>query len=333
VRSEGGVIFLLSATHARTPSTPPARALIVGSAVNQNTRRKPMTAVDPVAQERVVAAACHDAGILPSALSAVELHGTGTKLGDPVELSALARATACADPNDPAASAGCTLTAAKMNFGHLESAAGALGLLKGCLMLSHRVVPPFTIDAPGLNPALEPLFQTSRLQLPYDGAGTPLAKGAFVGISSFGFAGNNAHVVLQMAPARGSDAEEAGNRAQQTGEAAALQATGALRHGDALIQNGGKRDATADDVSSAVQSLAREMGVAPPPIRTPFSQARKSSEMKPMLTSTPPDTRTSPTDLSTTLSPVVLSRMERLESTVSQISKSEKGGHAPVAHV
>ena len=194
VRSEGGVIFLLESSAATSPSSPIPRATIAGSAVNQNTQRKPMTAVDPVAQERVVRAACHDAGIEPGALSAIEMHGTGTKLGDPVELSALARVTAKTGDGP-----GCTLTAAKMHFGHLESAAGPLGLLKACLMLSKRVVPAFDIDAPGLNPALEAIMASSRLEFPRALTGTPLPSGAYVGVSSFGFAGSNAHVVVQMA--------------------------------------------------------------------------------------------------------------------------------------
>lgn len=114
VRSEGGVVFLLQSSACSPAASAPPRAVIVGSAVNQNTQRKPMTAVDPVAQERVVRAACRDAGIAPSALSAIELHGTGTKLGDPVELSALARVTAAPTADGPAASTACTLTAAKM---------------------------------------------------------------------------------------------------------------------------------------------------------------------------------------------------------------------------
>jgi hypothetical protein len=315
-------MFLLSAASVRMPSTPPARALIVGSAVNQNTRRKPMTAVDPVAQERVIAAACQDAGILPSALSVVEMHGTGTKLGDPVEISALARVTACIDPSDPAAPAGCTLTAAKMNFGHLESAAGALGLLKCCLMLSHGIVPPFKIDAPGLNPVLEPLLQASRLQFPHDGAGTPIPDGAFVGVSSFGFAGNNAHVVLRMAPASGNNAEGVGMRAQRTISAVVLpNGNGCslpLQNGDAPQLVNGKRGVEAGDASRAAWNMSSEIEVESAPIHTPPAQARNMGVTKPMVTSTLAGTETSTTtDPSATLSPAMLSRMIRLESAVS----------------
>ena len=132
VRAEGGVLFLLRSTSAPPlpEGAPTPSARIVGAATNQNSQRRPMTAVDPIAQERVVRAACANAGLLPSALDAIEMHGTGTKLGDPVELSALARVTAAAPSGQAAAPKRCVVTAAKMHFGHLESAAGALGLLK-----------------------------------------------------------------------------------------------------------------------------------------------------------------------------------------------------------
>jgi len=198
VRAEGGVVFLVRSTAAPPPAAPlPCRATILGAAINQNSTRKPMSAVDPAAQERVVSLACADAGISPEQLAAIELHGTGTKLGDPVELSALARVTANA-AGAKGMRGGCTVTAAKMHFGHLESAAGGVGLLKVCLMLEKRKVPAFSVDAPGLNSALESILEESRLQLPPND-GMPLVDGAFVGVSSFGFAGNNAHVVLSTA--------------------------------------------------------------------------------------------------------------------------------------
>ena len=103
--------------------------------------------VDPVSQERVIRAACADAGVSPLALSAVEMHGTGTRLGDPVECDALVTALGGPEGTGP-----CYLTAAKMHFGHLESAAGAVGLLKAVLMLERQTVPGFAVDSPGAPP-------------------------------------------------------------------------------------------------------------------------------------------------------------------------------------
>ena len=77
---------------ARDDGLRPCRALVRGSATNQNSRRRPMTAVDPTAQERVIRAACADGGIEPSEVAVVECHGTGTRLGDPIEVEALGAA-------------------------------------------------------------------------------------------------------------------------------------------------------------------------------------------------------------------------------------------------
>ena len=148
VRSEGGVVFLLQSSACPAAATAPARALIVGSAVNQNTQRKPMTAVDPVAQERVVKAACRDAGIAPCALSAIEMHGTGTKLGDPVELSALARVTAAPTSDPAAASTACTLTAAKMVSSSLDRTPRAQSTLTLPARPSHLLCPALTLPDP-----------------------------------------------------------------------------------------------------------------------------------------------------------------------------------------
>ncbi|CAE8590436.1 unnamed protein product [Polarella glacialis] len=186
-RSEGGVMLLL----ARDDGIRPCRALVCGSATNQNSRRRPMTAVDPTAQERVIRAACADGGIKPSEVAVVECHGTGTKLGDPVEVSALAATVGAGRGSE------CLLTAAKMVFGHLESAAGGLGLVKAVLMAQRRQVPGATVAA--VNPAVAEAMSGASLQLP-SAEGAELAEGAYIGVSSFGFAGNNAHVIVQVAP-------------------------------------------------------------------------------------------------------------------------------------
>jgi len=148
-----------------------------------------MTAVDPTAQERVIRAACADAGVQPWQLSAVECHGTGTKLGDPVEVSALARTVGSGRPDC------CQLTAAKMIFGHLESAAGGLGLAKSVLMCQKLQVPGARLD--DVSTAVQEAMAGFALQLP-SASTQALPEGAYVGISSFGFGGNNAHVVIQV---------------------------------------------------------------------------------------------------------------------------------------
>lgn len=184
VRGEGGVLFLLAREELELPS----HGCILGSAVTQNSRRKPLSSVDPAAQESAIALACEDAAIASSELSAVELHGTGTPLGDPVEVSALSRTLR--DRTAP-----CWMTAAKMHVGHLESAAGAVGLLKAMLMCQERRVPAFKIEGKGLNPQVIAAMENSPC-LCKPGEEGLLMEDAKVGISSFGFAGSNAHVII-----------------------------------------------------------------------------------------------------------------------------------------
>jgi 5-methyltetrahydropteroyltriglutamate--homocysteine methyltransferase len=186
VRSEGGVLFLLHAG-----SNLPSRARILGSAVTQNSTRKPLSAVDPIAQERVIRLACADAAIKPSQLTVVEMHGTGTPLGDPVEISALKRVVG------EKSEAKCTLTAVKMHMGHLESAAGAAGLLKAVLMLEKKRVPGFAVDGKGVNPQVSTALVGSNLANP--GESRALEKDSLIGVSSFGFAGSNSHIIVAAA--------------------------------------------------------------------------------------------------------------------------------------
>ncbi|CAE7231115.1 PKS40 [Symbiodinium sp. CCMP2592] len=181
VRGEGGVLFLLHAG-----SGLPSRAQVLGSAVTQNSTQKPLSSVDPLAQERVIRLACASASVTPTDLAAVELHGTGTPLWDPVEISALAR-LGCA----------VAMTASKMHVGHLESAAGAVGLLKAMLVCENYHVPSFEVHG-GLNSQVLAAMEGSCLKSP--GVEVELAAGAYVGVSSFGFAGSNAHVVLAPTP-------------------------------------------------------------------------------------------------------------------------------------
>jgi acyl carrier protein len=183
VRGEGGVCFLLG----RDDGISPCHALVVGAAVNQNSRREPITSVDPEAQTNLLRAACVDAGVAPNDLSAVEMHGTGTRIGDPVEVSALAQLLGSTGQQ-------CYLTAAKMHMGHLESAAGALGLLKAILMVQESTVPRFTVAE--VNPMVSDAMLGTCLRLPTS-APAHLPSEALVGVSSFGFAGNNAHAIVQ----------------------------------------------------------------------------------------------------------------------------------------
>ncbi len=185
VRAEGGGLVLL----ANKKLAERYYAVVRGSAVNQNGRRaQVITAPHPEAQEELILDACQDAGIEPRQIAYVECHGTGTRIGDPIEISALQN-TVGRNRMDT-----CFLGAVKSNIGHLESAAGIAGLIKAVLALHHGVIPPnLHFESP--NQFID--FASHRLQVVAEK--TALAPLAIAGVSSFGFGGSNAHVILSAA--------------------------------------------------------------------------------------------------------------------------------------
>ncbi|MFP2907012.1 amino acid adenylation domain-containing protein, partial [Pyxidicoccus sp. 3LFB2] len=172
-------------------------AVIRGSALNNDGAGKlGYTAPSITGQADVIRRAHDAAGVLPHEVSFVETHGTGTPLGDPVEVAALAKAF----QRGTGPRGSCALGATKPNIGHLDSAAGIAGLIKTVLCLRHRQLPPVVhFEQP--NPALgldeTPFTVNARLSdwTPPDG----LPR--IAGVSSFGIGGTNAHVVVAEAPA------------------------------------------------------------------------------------------------------------------------------------
>ncbi|MFM9586261.1 SDR family NAD(P)-dependent oxidoreductase [Streptomyces caniscabiei] len=167
------------------------RAVLLGSAVNNDGDRKVgFTAPGLEGQVRVLAAAQAVAGVGPEEITCLEAHGTGTALGDRIELAALDRVFA--DAPDP----GRVLGAVKSNVGHLDTCAGMAGLIKTVLALQHRTLLPtahFTRPMPGLDASR---FRVLTEAEPWPGVdGTRTA-----GVSSFGIGGTNAHVILREAP-------------------------------------------------------------------------------------------------------------------------------------
>jgi acyl transferase domain-containing protein/acyl-CoA synthetase (AMP-forming)/AMP-acid ligase II/acyl carrier protein len=183
-------------------------ALIVGSAVNQDGRSNGLTAPNGLAQQDVIRRALGGAGIEPSAVSYVETHGTGTPLGDPIEVDALkavfSRGRAADQP--------CWFGSVKANIGHLEAAAGIAGLIKVVLSLRHGELPPH-INLKRLNPYIEidgTPFSIPTVRQSWPASGRPRTAG----VSSFGFGGTNAHVLVReaepvLAPIAEADIEAA----------------------------------------------------------------------------------------------------------------------------
>lgn len=172
-------------------------AVIRGTAVAHGGRTNGFTAPSPWAQARVVREALRRSGVDPATVNVIEAHGTGTELGDPVELAGLqetyGRGAAAAVP--------CSLGSVKSAVGHGESAAGIAALTKVLLQLRHGTLAP-TLHADPVNPALD--LAGTRFRLQHDAAPWPRLRDAEgrelprrAGISSFGAGGVNAHVVLE----------------------------------------------------------------------------------------------------------------------------------------
>ncbi|MBV9772911.1 MAG: acyltransferase domain-containing protein, partial [Gemmatimonadetes bacterium] len=170
-------------------------AVIRGSAVNNDGSEKMgYTAPRRDGQAAVIAEALVTAGVEPSTVSYVEAHGSGTEVGDPIEVAALAAAYGGADRPGT-----CALGSVKSNVGHLDAAAGVAGLIKTVLALGHGELPPslhYERPNPRIDFARSPFFVNAALR-PWERDGAPRRAG----ISSFGMGGTNAHLVVEEAPA------------------------------------------------------------------------------------------------------------------------------------
>ncbi|MFS1514464.1 amino acid adenylation domain-containing protein [Chengkuizengella sp. SCS-71B] len=166
--------------------------VIKGSAVNQDGATIGITAPNPASQTEVIKEAWSDAGIDPTSLTFIEAHGTGTKLGDPVEIEGLCKAFE--DYTDHKQF--CAIGSVKTNIGHLFEAAGIASLIKSVLMLNKKQNPPLVhFHKPNKNIHFEktPFYIDTELT-DFDKSEQPLRGG----VSSFGFSGTNAHVVLEQ---------------------------------------------------------------------------------------------------------------------------------------
>lgn len=190
-RSEGGGLLVLKRVDDARRDGDQILAVIAGSAVNHDGRSNGLIAPNPDAQADVLRRAYQDAGIDPRTVDYIEAHGTGTILGDPIEAEALGRVVGKGRPADRPA----LLGAVKTNIGHLESAAGAASLAKVVLSLQHDKLPA-SINYAGPNPYID--FDATHLKVVDTASDWPRYSGyALAGVSSFGFGGANAHVVVR----------------------------------------------------------------------------------------------------------------------------------------
>ncbi|MCP5425305.1 MAG: SDR family NAD(P)-dependent oxidoreductase [Gammaproteobacteria bacterium] len=196
VRSEGVGVVVLKRLSRALADNDPVMAVVRATAVNQDGASNGLTAPNPLAQEAVIRRALQQADVTPHQIDYVEAHGTGTALGDPVEVKALGAVYGQGRVRDNPLLIG----SVKTNIGHAEAAAGIAGLIKTVLALQHRYIPPhlhFANPNPGLDLAAIPA------QVPAHGSPWPAKRDdgpRLAGVSSFGFSGTNAHVILEQAP-------------------------------------------------------------------------------------------------------------------------------------
>jgi acyl transferase domain-containing protein len=207
VRSEGAAIVALKPLERAIADGDRIHAVIRGSAVNNDGRSSgSMGTPSRSGQEDLLRTAYRDAAVSPSRVGYIEAHGTGTRAGDPVELGALGSVLG---EGRPAGSA-CLVGSVKTNFGHTEGAAGVAGLIKAALAVRHGVIPR-SLHFKQANPNIA--WADIGLAVPTATSAWPAGEASRVaGVSAFGIAGTNAHVVLEQAPVADEAHEPVGQR-------------------------------------------------------------------------------------------------------------------------
>jgi acyl transferase domain-containing protein/surfactin synthase thioesterase subunit len=193
VRGEGCGVVILKRLSDALEAGDNIQAVIRGSAVNQDGASNGITAPNGSSQQAVIRQALNNAGVKPAEISYVEAHGTGTPLGDPIEVKSLKNVLMEGRQADQP----CWLGSVKTNIGHLESAAGMAGLIKVILALQHQEIPP-NLHLNQLNPYIR--LNRTPLSIPTAKQSWTVEEKRLAGISSFGFGGTNAHIILEQAP-------------------------------------------------------------------------------------------------------------------------------------
>ena len=212
VRGEGCGVLVLKRLADAERDGDRIWAVIRGSAVNQDGASAGLTAPSGPAQRRVIAEALERSGLIPTDIDYLEAHGTGTRLGDPIEV----RAAAAAYGVDRDATQPLLIGSVKTNIGHLEAAAGVAGVIKTVLALNHGVIPRhLNFEQPSPHIPWESL----PVRVVDDATPWPTREGRprRAGVSSFGFSGTNAHMIVESygdlrEPCDASPSREEGQR-------------------------------------------------------------------------------------------------------------------------
>ncbi|MCC7383296.1 MAG: SDR family NAD(P)-dependent oxidoreductase [Deltaproteobacteria bacterium] len=192
VRSEGAGVLVLKRLDDAIRDRDPIWAVVRGTAINHDGPASGLTVPSADAQEAVIRAALARAAVDPADVGYIEAHGTGTPLGDPIEIRALGRVFGARPSERPL-----FIGSVKSNLGHAEAAAGVAGLAKAALMVHHGAIPPhlhFRAPSPRIPWAELPL-QVPTARRPW-----PEHTPRIAGVSSFGFSGTNAHVIVEAGP-------------------------------------------------------------------------------------------------------------------------------------
>ena len=194
VRGEGCGIVVMKLLSDALSDGDHIWALLRGTAVNQDGRSNGLTAPNGPAQEAVIRKALQNAKVTPAQISYVETHGTGTPLGDPIEVESL-KAVLVQDRRQDQPFA---LGSVKSNIGHLEAAAGIASFIKVVLSLKHEEIPQL-LHFKKLNPHIS--LEGTTISIPTERQPWPAGEERrLAGLSSFGFGGTNAHAILEEAP-------------------------------------------------------------------------------------------------------------------------------------
>ncbi len=193
---EGAGVVILKPLHKALADHDHVYAVIKGSAINNDGTSSGITAPNADAQKEVILRAWKEAGINPETISYIEAHGTGTKLGDPIEIKGITSAfNEFTDKKQF-----CGIGSVKTNVGHLVAASGLASIIKVVLALKHHQIPPsinFNSPNPYINFCDSPVYMNDQIRSWEPGGDYPRRAG----ISAFGFSGTNCHIILDEAPA------------------------------------------------------------------------------------------------------------------------------------